>query len=239
VSRGTIRAICEVRQFESTVIRDAMPEGGGVRSLSAKQVYGPLRSGIFEKAKQLRPFAGMGLPLVIVLANPLNADVTLDPHHMVAAMFGNPAVSIPIDLRTGASVPSSEPALTMQDYGVFRSPQHGPDGSVTWFDRHPHVSAVAVVNERAHADDWRESIIARHRTPDADLPVAREALLRALNEIDARTANGEVPVGSYRWITVYETDGEEAAPLPRDWFAESRDRRFAFGAEGSYSEVTL
>jgi hypothetical protein len=59
-------------------------------STGPKTAYGPLRLGIIEKGDQLRSLAGAGVPLLIVLANPLNADVMLDPHHVMAAMWGTP-----------------------------------------------------------------------------------------------------------------------------------------------------
>lgn len=68
------------------------------------------------------PGIQVGLPLVIVLANPLQADVMLDDHHVLAAMWGNPAFVIPIDTTTGAQAEGRESFLRLEDYGVFASP---------------------------------------------------------------------------------------------------------------------
>lgn len=60
IDRGGHRAVGEVRQFETAHIWDRLVKSGGHAALSPKEVYGPLRSGIFEKAKQLCPLAGVG-----------------------------------------------------------------------------------------------------------------------------------------------------------------------------------
>jgi hypothetical protein len=70
---------------------------------------------MWEKADQLRPLAGLGVPLVIVLANPLGADVILDGQHVIAGMFGNPGFSIPIDPTIGGR------AEGIDSYGASRT----------------------------------------------------------------------------------------------------------------------
>ena len=86
VSRGASRAVCEVRGFETEGIRKHLAGWIGVATLSERQRFGPLRWALAEKAKQLIPFAGSGLPLVIVLSNPLGAGVMLDDVSVCAAM---------------------------------------------------------------------------------------------------------------------------------------------------------
>jgi hypothetical protein len=85
------RSICEVKQFETTRIRDRFSPGhrGGV--LGPQEVFGAVRWAMTNTAReQLLPFAGLGVPLVIVLANPLGADVMLDDEHVTLAIMGNP-----------------------------------------------------------------------------------------------------------------------------------------------------
>src|SRR4051812_14365936 len=57
IERAGTRAVGEMRQFETTHIRDRLARSGGYGALSPQEVYGSLRSGIFEKAKQLLPLA--------------------------------------------------------------------------------------------------------------------------------------------------------------------------------------
>jgi len=52
---------------------------GGVATLGDREVFGHLRAKMTDTAReQLLPFAGVGVPLVVVLANQLAADVNVD-----------------------------------------------------------------------------------------------------------------------------------------------------------------
>jgi hypothetical protein len=238
IARDGCRAVAEVRQFETTWLRDAFAKvGGGYMSTGSKEVYGPLRLGLIEKANQLRPFADAGLPLLIVVANPIGADVMLDDHHVMAAMFGNPGFVIPIDPRIGGAPEGAEMHWRLQDYGVFRSPLFEGGEIRDWVNRNAHVSAVVVAHEREHSVDWREKILSRHRATDRTIDAASVAALEAFREIDAAIARGEEPVGSYRWVTVYEVDSHEAQPLPDQWFAGARDERYGFLSNGDYGRL--
>lgn len=126
VTREGSRAVAEVRQFESTRIRDRAGKPGGHSSSSTVARYGVLRSGIWEKAKQLRPFAGLGVPLVVVLANPLGADVWLDEHYVQAAMWGNPAFGFSIDTATGGLAEGRVSGLLLEKLRRVR--EAGPSG---------------------------------------------------------------------------------------------------------------
>ena len=41
-----------------------------------------------------------------------------------------------------------------------------------------------------------------------------------------KVAAGVEPTGAYRWIHIYEFDGDQAVTVPVGWFDEGRDRRF-------------
>jgi hypothetical protein len=234
--RTESRAVCEVRQFETTRLRDALNRAGGhSSSVDPRLVYGSLRSGIREKAEQLRPFAELRVPLIVVLANPLAADVMLDSRHVTAAMFGNPSVRFQVDSSTGGLAADTAMRVVLEDYGVFRSPvmDDGPH-IVGWENTFPYVSAVAVVHERLNSMDWREEIIERIPVTDQTIEAASRAAFRALKEINEAVAAGEEPTGVYRWLELYECDGEQAVPLPSSWFGGPRDRRFGFLKSGAY-----
>jgi hypothetical protein len=62
----------------------------------------PIRRQLKEGAKNLKPLAGAGMPLVIGLADPPRSDlqrtnVALDSFNLVGAMYGNPAVRASLD----------------------------------------------------------------------------------------------------------------------------------------------
>jgi len=136
------RAICEVKQFESTRIKDRllrMP-GEAVR-ISPREEFGPIRSKVTQTAKeQLSPFQGLGVPLVVVLADPLNADVQLDDYSVAHALLGNPKVTFTVGPEGPTDAPATEKA---EDYGALISIQE--DGTIT--NHHPFVSAVVVVHQ--------------------------------------------------------------------------------------------
>jgi hypothetical protein len=135
------RVICEVKQFESTRITERLLRSPGQASwVSAKEEFGPIRSKVTQTAQeQLRPFRGLAVPLVIVLANPLNADVDLDFYTVAHALLGNPKLRIS---HKPGMPPDSLPAPVAEDYGALISIQE--DGTV---NHHPFVSAVVTVHQ--------------------------------------------------------------------------------------------
>src|SRR4051794_11282680 len=79
--------------------RDAISHAGFChfrQRFSLQQVFGAVRAQLDAGARQLKPLAKRGLPLVIVLANPQKADVSLEPRDVMAAMYGNPAFATSI-----------------------------------------------------------------------------------------------------------------------------------------------
>lgn len=238
VSRGGMRGVCEVRQFETTRIRDALEKAGGRSFLGPKTAYGALRSAIWEKAEQLRLLRGLGVPLIIVLANPLQADVVLDDRHIPAAMFGNPKFGFTIDPTRGGLAEGTKVRLSLEDYGVFRSPIWHGEQLVGWENRHPHVSAVAVVHERLNSADWRDEIMRSIPVSDQTLEAAGKAAVLALRKVKERVAAGEEPSGTYRWVDLYEVDGDQAVAVPVGWFDGIRDRRFGFHDGGGYGRLS-
>lgn len=237
IERGGHRAVAEVRQFESSVLQNQLSKSGRAGVVGPEKVFGAQRSAMYEKAQQLRPFSGSGVPLLIVLANPLGKLVPLDDWHVQVAMWGNAAVSIPIDTTTGGPADGHEPYLQLENYGAFASPVKEADEIVGWENRHPHITAVVVVHERLYSADWREEILARYRAPDRSMDAALDSYLEAQREIDEAIARGEEPQGSYRWVSVYEVNGDNAVPLPAEWFDGPRDERYGY-TEGGYGRLS-
>ena len=238
VEREGQRAVAEVRQFESSVLQNQLSGMGRGGVVAPEKVFGQQRSALWEKATQLRPLAGAGVPLLIVLANALDKLVPLDDFHMQAAMWGNPGFASPIDTTTGGPAEGLEPYFHLENYGAFASPVMQDKKVVGWRNRHPHITAVVVVHERLYSADWREEILARYRAPDRSMDAAIESTFEALREVEAAQQRGEEPQGSYRWVSIYEVNGEEAVPLPPGWFDGPRDERYGF-TEGGYGRLWL
>jgi len=237
IERGGHRAVAEVRQFETTALQDQLSSSGRAGVVGPEKLFGAQRSAMFEKAKQLRPLAGAGVPLLVVLANPLGKLVPLDDWHMQVAMWGNAAVAIPIDTTTGGPAEGHEPYLQLENYGAFASPVMEHKKVVGWENRHPHIAAVVVVHERLYSADWREEILARYRAPERSIDAAIEDTFKAIREVEAAKERGEEPQGVYQWVSLYEVNGEEAVPLPEGWLDGPRDERYGFAPEGGYGRL--
>lgn len=99
--------VVEVKSFEPSPERDAVWNRVGYFTTSAEQEYGPIREAIKAAAGKLKPFAGLGMPLIVVLANLPQPDgsrvmVTLDWTHILSAMYGDFDPLAPVrDLRHG------------------------------------------------------------------------------------------------------------------------------------------
>jgi hypothetical protein len=230
------RVVAEVKQFETTRIGDRLAGAGGTATLSDREVFGAIRSKVTNTARdQLRQFDSLGLPLAIVLANPLGADVMLDFFHIAHALLGNPKVR----MKVGPDVPPDDPPEAIgEDYGAFLSVR--ADGEIV--NHHPHVSAVMVVHERLNREDWIERILAEE--PDVDeFSGKAEAMLHYLMTVERREAEEGSPKGAYHWVDVYDLAGNPTAPgfsgepLARSLFNGPRDRWFGF-REDRFEETT-
>jgi hypothetical protein len=147
-------------------------------------------------------------------------------------MWGNPGFIIPIDPSTGGQAEGQEAYWKLEDYGAFASPIIEDSKVVGWENRHPHVTAVVVVHERLNSMEWREELMHRHPAADSSFDAASAAALEAVREIDAAIERGEEPDGAYRWVTMYEVNGDQAVPLPPDWFDGPRDERYGYTGGG-------
>lgn len=144
VERSGERAVCEVKESADSIVhKDLMTKGDSVRDL--KEVLRGLRGSIKTAAAQLKPLAGTGLSLVVVLANPHRLVLPFSVDEVGWAMYGGPRFRVPLSL-TGA--PGALEAWTRI---------HGRDGELS--RNHPYVSAVALLRNAAEepesTENWR------------------------------------------------------------------------------------
>jgi hypothetical protein len=214
ISRAGIEAVCEVKQFATTVMRDRLGGiGRGAGMLSSKQVFGTVRNQLDAAARQLKPLGGEQRPLVVVLSNPLHADVRLTPGDVISAMYGNPTVGFTIDNETGELISGS-------------SILAGDDGALS--AKHAYISAVVTLHERDREQDWADETVQRFEKAEEFLRYANDARNR-----------GEVPEGMRRWVHVFHTlsacEGE-AVRLPEEFFDGPDDRVWSV-SNGAYKEL--
>jgi hypothetical protein len=220
------RVIAEVKGFTTDRIsRRVAGQRYGV--LSDKEVFGPVRSAFAGAARQLAPFAATGLPLVVVLANPLGADVFLAEWHVQHALIGNPKFSIPISTTTGGQ---AGPGRWIAD-----------DYAVAIHKKSEHVSGVVVIQEREHATDWHEAEARKIKAEGDGFEGAADAYLKLVRVAREAEAEGRIPTGSYTWAEVFELHDLHSQPppaIPAGIFAGPRDRRFGMDPSGEgYGEL--
>jgi hypothetical protein len=136
LERGGDRAIVEVKHFTaSSQTERLLAAPGRALSFGGIELYGTLRSSIRAAAEeQLAPFADVGVPLAVVVTNPLRSDVSFDPDDVVSALLGE--VRLRVTLEPGGPV---QPVFTEEGAVLSRT----ADGRLK--NRIPHLSAVVAV----------------------------------------------------------------------------------------------
>jgi hypothetical protein len=219
--RGTSQIACEVEQFgTASKLARRLAEQRTVAASDA-EVYGPIRHRVGKAARQLKPLASRGLPLVVVLANPDGAPVDLGVDHVLAALYGNPRWTIPIDRTTGGAV----------DDGHF---ELGRDGKLT--NDHPYLSAVVLLRRRELASDASERVLAEARRRFGNEPnTAKDRQARMVGLLEELNRH-QLPEGHYFYVEVIEALSNSSTPLPECWFDGERDRRWRCN-DGAHYEL--
>ncbi|MFF0250801.1 hypothetical protein [Streptosporangium sandarakinum] len=213
------QVVCEVKSFATFgLLKEArFREGsGGIRvsqpmARSQKEALQPIRDKIKEAAKQLKRYQDDGLPLMVILANPMNCPVPFDESSVIAAMYGD------ID----AVFEVTEPGAAHEGTSWL---QAGRNGKLT--SDHHYISAVALLCERPHSAAWATAWFDENR-PRFDRIQDMIAAYLEVAEADS------VPQGSEVFLTVIETIGEEAVRLPRDLFNGPLDLRCGPAPDGT------
>ena len=227
--RGTCErgsAILELKSFTTKRLTETL-NPGGFSAVSDKVVYGSVRSAISEAARQLKPLKDRGEPLVVVLANPLGAEVRLEePDDVISAMYGNPAVQFSLD-PTGTELEGQGQAICNRD------------GALT--SKHRYISAVVTLHRRTHRKDYENEWAKRNRhrwQGKADRVEAARIVVEAHEEAFAEF---EAIEGDYLFARVFSTISAatgEAAAVPRNLFHGPRDEYWACDPEtGIYQRV--
>jgi hypothetical protein len=204
------QAVCEVKSFATLgLLKKAHFREGeeGIRvsqvmTRSQKEALQPIRDKIKEAAGQLKRYKDEGLPLMVVLANPMGCPIPFED--VIAAMYGD------ID----AVFEITEPGSDAEGASWL---QAGCNGKLT--NDHQYVSAVAILRERLRSSTWAEAWFEENRPRFDRAQDLTVAYLEA-----AKGSN--VPQGSDVLLSIIETVNAEAAPLPRDLFDGPLDLRY-------------
>jgi hypothetical protein len=232
VSRGADAVICEVKEFTDSKLdrrfREAVRTGQRGFVASSDEQYGSVRKAISRAADQLKDVKDHGEALAIVLANPSGVSVDLDhPTDVIAAMYGNEAVSIAVAPVTGP-LPPADPETTF-----------GRDGALT--AKHRYLGAVITLHRRTNAKDATETWSKANQHRWAELEDSREAtriVAKAHQEPEYREA--AATPGEYYFVHVYSTISSgtgEAVPVPQSIFTGPHDEYWAMSDAGNLELV--
>ena len=216
VERDGWTCVCEVKEFarDTTSMPGIGAEGAQFGSFDSATVLKPIRSQIREGARQLKPLADSGHALMVVIANPHGAWVDCSDQQVVAAMYGDPVIRLPID--TGTGIADGEPIFDLDRNGKLRAD-------------HQYVSAVGFVRVRERASDAIDQINQR---------LADKTSKERLEVIYSARDRGELPEGSYHRIDVFKTLSPSAVPVPMGLFDGPKDRLLGYDEEsGAYIQI--
>lgn len=211
VSVDGVQVVCEVKSFNTPGLfapeEFHRSENGcgwaGPKSRSMKDALKPLRSQIKQAAAQLKAAQPLEIPLVVVMANPMNCPVPSDDNSLMAAMYGDQELQGRFDPDSGQI---SEWRMVL-----------GRNGKLAGGD-HPYISAVAWLHHQDRIAGWYAQWMEEHRAQYGQDGVG---WLKAMREVE-----DQAPSGSDTWLTIVETVSDAAVRLPRDVFNGPRDVRY-------------
>lgn len=225
VARGAQAAICEVKEFRTTRLRDRFRPGHAFVVSDAEE-FGSVRNAVSNAAKkQLKPFRKCNEPLVVVLVNPHLADVSLEePDEVLFALYGSPQVLLPVQ----TSGPSSAGQSVYGRGGVLRN-------------KHQYVSAVVTLHLRTNEADYWDNWLDAHRAEWEDIDDTTEQVLKLIELRETELARGRIPTGDYLYVRVFSTKASaegHAVAISQDLFAGPRDEFWAYEpASGMFVRV--
>jgi hypothetical protein len=217
VERDGVAAIVEVKEFTTTQLsRRLAALGPGGTSIGDDESAGPVRSKINAGARQLKPWADSGLPLVILLVNPWGIYLPLASEDLQIAMYGNMVARVPFNQETEE--------LT----GPVRL-ELDRNGALT--NRHPFVGAVAVLllwlpPHRSMAEDLDHFHLRTSRIQEVTLPEGSRFFVDVVETIRAHGGQAaSIPDALF--------DG----PRDRLWRVDQRARAYRLARQGGAWEA--
>lgn len=213
VTRGGVSCICEVTAFARDAGGD-LQFGAGARTRTAKAVFAAQRNKLRDKARQLKPYANLGCPLIIVLTNPAHAMLHLSDQDLAYSMYGDPTWKGMRDERTGEIVGDVELVA-------------GRNGQLT--RDHPYISGVARTYSRPVIADYLDQIA-------EDMPAS--SFQDRVTELKRAIRSGEISeTDTYPATDLFLARSESAVPVPTELFDAPPDRRFIVSDAGAAVQI--
>jgi len=199
--------VCEVKSFNTAGAFQAAQVG----TRSQKEILAPIRNLIKQASKQLKGIRDR--PLVVVLANPRACPVPLGPFSVMAAMYGDVTIEIPV---SGEEVTGDVTWTTGDNRRLYVvDPETGEQVG----GHHEYISAVAILRQEDLAfREWSRQWKEQNR-------VFSDATKEAVALLEE--ASGEaVPHSNDIFLDIFETFSDCAVSLRRDVFNGPHDRRW-------------
>ena len=202
--------VCEVKSFDT---EGGFQNAGSIGARAQHEVLRPIRKQIGKAAEQLKDIPDR--PLVVVLVNPRRCPVPLDPVSVMAAMYGDITVEIPLsDEGTDAG------ATWTTGFNRKLAVVDPETGERVGGGYPEYISAVAVLRREDLAFmEWSRRWKERRRGSFSD---SREEAVVFLEE-----ASGDgAPHSDDVYLDIFETISNQAVPLSRKVFNGTHDRRW-------------
>jgi hypothetical protein len=132
IERDGQRCVVEVKEFAPE--SSPFPTGRGYGSLDSATLLKRIRAQLREAARKFKPMEHLGLPLVVMLANPNRVLLDLSIENIIYSMYGDLTFTFPVSVETGGA---TEP-------GQFVAGRNG-----RYRADHQYVSAVGVLRCRS------------------------------------------------------------------------------------------
>ena len=203
IEKLTDQALCEVKEFETQgIFKDLDFESEEAISRPAFKALRPIRNQIDTAATQLKEYQSLNIPLLVVLSNPLNAQVTLNDQMVISAMFGDPSTVFTI----------SENRETQSTDWV------GRNGSLR--NNHKHISGIVVLERTSKNQELLEQTIEDAREVNPNL--GGLGFMNIYRNLESTLGNDEF---TYR-CTLYENFSSTCVPVPLTLFNGPNDHRY-------------
>lgn len=204
------KVVVEIKSFNPEPLPSADGPHYDLQTLTLKKVHDK----ISEAAKQLKNIDGY--PLVVVLTNPMDAPLPLEPTLMTQVLYG--------DLEVVNGADGSKQWRFGRNGRLYVDGVNGPSRG-----NHAHVSAVCVLQklpaEAAVTTSWMQQNA-------ADFPNPLAAYVEALARVRPEDRSG-----SALRLDVFETVSRAAHRLPREVFAGRFDSRWGIVSPGIYGRL--
>jgi hypothetical protein len=225
IRRGADEALCELKEFGAppTWLQRLVASENKVGSASMRLALNNTRRRIGAAAKQLNAAKGLGLPLIIVLADPEGFGHQLGTDELIWAMYGDPEIHVSV----GRGGPVSEARYTLARDGSLRG-------------QNSNISAVATLHRGDSAAESLSSEVKRRVAEELPATATRDQRALRYLELDEELAS-DYPAAPYYRVRLFHTLGATqygtAVAVPSALFDGPHDESWCADDTGRFVRI--